>query len=107
MKTSLCSALAVAGLCFASTAFSADQATDQPMGKAMDPQAQTVDLKQLPAAVQATIDREGGRVTKAHEGMENGSKYYDVTVSKDGKPYLLQIDTNGTIVKREAGRVAP
>ena len=45
MKTSVCSALAVASLCFASTAFSADQ----PMGQAMD-QAQpapTLDVKQL------------------------------------------------------------
>ena len=102
MKTSVCSALAVASLCFASTAFSADQ----PVGQAMD-QAQpapTLDVKQLPAPVQATLDREGGRVTKAQEAMESGSKSYDVTVSKDGKNYSLQVDSNGTIVKREAAQ---
>ena len=103
MKTSVCSALAVASLCFASTAFSADQ----PMGQAMDEAQQTgptLDVKQLPAPVQATLDREGGRVTKAQEAKENGSKSYDVTVSKDGKNYSLQVDSNGTIVKREAAQ---
>ena len=99
MKTSLCSAITVASLCFASTAFSADPAMSQKMDPAQP--APTLDVKQLPAAVQATLDREGGRVTKAQEGMENGSKSYDVTVSKDGKNYSLQIDDNGTIVKRE------
>jgi hypothetical protein len=100
MKFSLSSAVAVAGLCFASTAFSADQ----PMGQTADQQqpAPTLDVKQLPPAVQATLDREGGRVTKAQEGMENGSKSYDVSVSKDGKNYSLQIDDNGQIMKREA-----
>ena len=96
MKTSLCSALAVASLCFASTAFSADQ----PVG-----QATTLDVKQLPAAVQATLDREGGRVEQVREKMENGSKSYEVTVSKNGKNSLFTIDNNGSIVKanREVG----
>jgi hypothetical protein len=99
MKTTLSSALAVATLCFATGAFSADPS----MGQATD-QAQptpTLDVKQLPPAVQATIDREGGRVTKAQDAMENGSKSYDITVSKDGKNYSYQVDSNGTIVKRE------
>ena len=99
MKSGLTSALAVASLCFASTAFGADQ----PMSQATD-QAQpasTLDVKQLPAAVQATIDREGGRVTRAQEATETGSKSYDITVSKDGKNYSYQVDSNGTIVKRQ------
>src|SRR5689334_21719565 len=100
MNTRFRSVLAIASLCFASSAFSADQPMVQPMVPAQP--APTLDVKQLPAPVQATLDREGGRVTKAQEGMENGSKTYDVTVSKDGKDYSLQLDGNGTIVKREA-----
>jgi hypothetical protein len=100
MKSNLCSALAVAGLCFSSAAFSADPS----MGQATD-QAQpapTLDVKQLPPAVQATLDREGGRVIKAQQDMGKGSKSYDVDVSKDGKNYSLLIDDNGSILKREA-----
>lgn len=100
MNTRLCSAVAAAILSCASTAFGADATLSQPGDQAQP--APTLDVKQLPPAVQATIDREGGRVMKAQEAMGSGSKSYDITVSKDGKNYSYQVDGNGTIVKRDA-----
>jgi hypothetical protein len=92
MKISIVSAVAAASLSFAAAAFSADQSQPAP----------TLDVKQLPAPVQSTLDREGARVAKVQEETENGAKLYEATVSKDGKNYSLHIDSNGQIMKREA-----
>ena len=98
MKITLCSAAAVAGLCLASGAFGADEAQPAPMPQP----APTLDVKQLPLAVQATLEREGARVSKVEDQSQNGAKVYEVTVSKDGKNYSLRNNSDGTILTREA-----
>ncbi|HET7524988.1 MAG TPA: hypothetical protein VFK10_03515 [Burkholderiaceae bacterium] len=59
-------------------------------------------MKQAPAPVQATLEKEGGHVTKIERETESGKTFYEATVSKDGKNYLLHLSDNGKILKREA-----
>ena len=93
MKRNLTSAAAVACLCLASGAFAAG--TDQQAGPVLD-------VKQLPAAVQTTLQSEGGRVTKVERETEDGKTYFEASVSKDGKNYLLHVANDGKVLKREA-----
>jgi len=101
MKTAITSLAAIAGLCLNSAAFSADQAQPAPTGMPSAQPAPTLDVTQLPPAVQATLQREG-RVTKVDEVTENGAKVYEATVSKEGKNYSIHVNRDGTIVTRDA-----
>jgi len=102
MRASFKSAAAIAGLCLASAAFSADEGQPGPTGQpAPDAQpAPSLDVTQLPSAAQATLQREG-RVTKVQE-VSPGAKVYEATVSKDGKNYLLRVNGDGSILTRDA-----
>ncbi|MBV9892142.1 MAG: hypothetical protein JO090_14805 [Rhizobacter sp.] len=91
MKTHLPVAAGVASFCLAFAAFGADMAQPSP----------TLDVKQLPAPVQATLEREGFRVTKVQEQTDNGTRFYDATVSKGGKNYSVYIANDGTVLNRE------
>ena len=95
MKRTLSSAAAVACLCLASGAFAAD--TNQQAGPVLD-------VKQLPAPVQATLQNEGGRVNRVERETEGGKSYYEVSVSKEGKNYMLHVGDDGKVLKREDGK---
>ena len=92
MKRTLYAATAATCLCLTCAAFAAD---DQQPGPVLD-------VKQAPAPVQATLQKEGGHVTKIERETESGKTFYEATVSKDGKNYLLHLSDNGKILKREA-----
>lgn len=92
MKRNLYSAVAAACLCVASSAFAAD--TNQQAGPILD-------VKQLPAPVQATLQSEGGRVNKVERETEGGKSYYEVSVSKEGKNYMMHVGDDGKVLKRE------
>jgi uncharacterized membrane protein YkoI len=94
MKRHLYSAAAAACLCLTSGAFAAD--TQEQAGPVLD-------VKQLPAPVQATLQNEG-RVTKVERENEGGKSFYEASVSKDGKNYLLHIGDDGKILKRETAK---
>ena len=91
MKMHLSSAIAVASLCFASATFAQDKAQPAP----------TLDVKQLPAPVQTTLQREEARVSKVEQQTENGTKFYEATLSKDGKNYVIHVGDDGKVLKRE------
>ena len=102
MRATISSAAAIAGLCLASAAFSADESQPGTMGQpsTVAQPAPSLDVTQLPGAAQATLQREG-RVTKVQE-VSPGAKVYDATVSKDGKNYSLRVNADGTILTRDA-----
>ena len=91
MKIRRPAAAGVASFCLACAAFAADMAQPAP----------TLDVKQLPAPVQATLEREGFRVTKVQEQTDSGTRYYEATVSKGGKNYSVYIANDGTVLNRE------
>jgi len=92
MKPTLRSTVGAASLCLVSVAFAADQGQPAP----------TVDVKQLPAPVQATLQSEGARVSKVEQQTEGGTTSYEAILSKDGKNYSLHLGADGKIIKREA-----
>ena len=91
MKTNLSTAAAFASIWLASAAFGDDMAQPAP----------TLDVKQLPAAVQATLEREGVRVSRVQEQTDNGARFYDATVSKEGRNYSLYIADDGKVLQRD------
>ena len=91
MKSTFRSIVAATGVCLASAVFAADQ--EQP--------APTVDVTQLPAPVQTTLQREGARISKVEQETESGKTFYDATLSKAGKNYSLRLGSDGQIIKRE------
>ena len=95
MKRNLTSAVAAACLCLASGAFAAD--TNQQAGPVLD-------VKQLPAPVQATLQSKGGRVNKVERETEGGKSFYEASVSKDGKNDQLHVADDGKILKRETAK---
>lgn len=92
MKRSLQAAAAAAFLCFASAGFAADNESQGPV----------VDVTQVPAPVQATLKAEGGRIDKIQQQTEGDRTFYQVTVSKDGKNFSLQVGNDGKVLKRES-----
>ena len=62
-----------------------------------------VDLKSLPASVQATIKQKAadGQVVKVlREDDPDGKWNYEVFVKANGKESLFEVDPNGNFVKR-------
>lgn len=94
MNKRLYSVIAAAGFSFAVATLAQDKAQPAP----------TIDVKQLPAAVQTTLQSENARVSKVEQQTQNGAKFYEVTLSKDGKNYLLDVADDGKVLKREAAR---
>jgi hypothetical protein len=82
----------VISLCLAPTAFSAD--TQKHEGH--------LQVSQLPAAVQSTLQREGGTVKAVEKETEGGQSFFEATLSKGKEHYSLHIADDGTILKREA-----
>ena len=92
MKTYLSSAMVVASLCFASATFAEDIPQPAPI----------LDVTQTPDAVQTTLRKQGARVDKVMEKTENGKRFYEATLSKDNKNYLLRVAADGKVLKRES-----
>jgi uncharacterized membrane protein YkoI len=91
MKLAPHSAAAATCLLLACAAFAAG---DQQPGPVLD-------VKQAPAPVQATLQNEGGRVTKIEQETEGGKTFYEATVSKGGKNYMLHVAEDGNVLTRE------
>ena len=94
MKRTLSSAITATWFCLSGAAFAAG---DQQPGPVLD-------VKQAPAPVQATLQKEGGHVTKIERETESVKTFYEATVSKNGKNYLLHVADNGKILKREEAK---
>ena len=58
-------------------------------------------VSQLPAAVQASLQRDGGTVSRVEKETEDGQTYYEVRLSKGGRHYELHIAPDGTVLKHE------
>ena len=109
MSTRIRFPIAVAGMCLICTTACADEkrseSSSQPLGEAaskpMPESATTVDVKQLPAPVQATIARHAEHVgTVQRQRMASGATVYHATVSKGGKNYQLDIADDGMLLDR-------
>ena len=64
--------------------------------------AEKVDLKSLPASVQATINQKaaGGQIVKIlREDDPDGKWNYEVLVKANGKESGFEVDPNGKLVK--------
>ena len=59
-----------------------------------------VELQSLPAAVQKTITAqlEGGKLRKIERETEDGSAYYEVDITKDGKRMEFKVDEAGRLL---------
>ena len=75
------------------------------LGAAAEPgkhPGEKVDLKSLPASVQATIKEKaaGGQIVKViREDDPDGKWNYEVFVNASGKKSLFEVDPNGNFVK--------
>jgi len=64
---------------------------------------ETVDLKSLPASVQATIKEKagGGEIVRViREDDPNGKWNYEVVVKANGKESGFEVDPNGKLVRQ-------
>ena len=91
MKFTIRSLVATSGVCLASVVFAADQGQPPP----------TVDVTQLPAPVQTTLQQEGARISKVEQQTDNGQTVYKATLSKAGKNYSLRLGSDGKVMNRE------
>ena len=66
---------------------------------------QPVTTEQVPAAVKATIEQElkGGAVAQLAQDTETRT-YYEVQVTKNGKPSYIYIDPDGHTLKHESAK---
>jgi uncharacterized membrane protein YkoI len=74
-------------------------------GSLIESETKGLDLDDLPAAVQATINTHanGAKVGKIEEETEKGSTVYEAEVkTTDGKEIEIQVAPDGTFVKTEA-----
>jgi len=62
-----------------------------------------VTLDELPAAVRATVEEEtaGGEIKKLEKETEGGKTFYEVKFKKDGKKHEVEINPDGSVLKRE------
>jgi len=91
MKSAFRSAVVITGFCLVSMVFAADQ--EKP--------AATLDVTQLPAAVQTALRSEGARIDKVEQSTESGTTSYRAILSKANKNYSLIVGSDGKIIKRE------
>jgi uncharacterized membrane protein YkoI len=82
----LIGAVVSAGLAFGVAA----QATEEK-------EAQTVELKSLPAEVQKTINEKaaGGQIVRVEKENDSGKWNYEVVVKMKGKEWGFEVDKNG------------
>jgi len=93
MTTRLHATLLLASLCLAPAAFGAEHEHEQ--------HEDHIPVSQLPAAVQSSLQREGGTVSRVEKETEGGQTFYEARLSKDGHRYSLHIAPDGTVLKRE------
>jgi uncharacterized membrane protein YkoI len=63
---------------------------------------QTVQMADLPAAVQKTIQEKAGsnQVIKIEKKTEEGKTIYEAVVNKNGKEWAIEVDANGKFLKQ-------
>ncbi len=68
-----------------------------------DEQEQIVTLEQLPAAVQATLQREstGGTLGKIEKETKEGRVIYEADITLDGGKYEVKVTEDGILLKKE------
>ncbi len=96
MKTTILSVLAAAGLAMscgcANNCCSTKEAGETPVA-----------MKDLPAAVRATLDREtaGGKVTEVEKEMKDGKTVYSADAEVGGKSWDITIAEDGKLISKE------
>lgn len=65
--------------------------------------ADDVRMKDLPAPVRATIEREakGAAIEDVDREVRSGSVYYEVEIERDNQEWTLHIDERGRVIARE------
>ncbi len=68
-----------------------------------DEQKEKVNLKDLPQAVQSTIQQQsqGGQIQEIEKETEKGQTYYEVTLQKDGKKQEFKVSLDGKYLGQE------
>lgn len=63
---------------------------------------QTVQMSDLPAAVQTTIKDKAGKneIEKIEKKTEDGQTVYEAVVKKSGKEWSIEVDANGKFLKQ-------
>lgn len=61
-----------------------------------------VSAEQLPQAVRAAIEKEGGKLGEIEKEDEDGKVVYEADLEKDGKEFELKVAEDGTVLSREA-----
>jgi uncharacterized membrane protein YkoI len=63
---------------------------------------QTVQMSDLPAAVQTTIKDKAGsnEIVKIEKKTEEGKIVYEAVVNKNGKEWSIEVDANGKFLKQ-------
>ena len=63
---------------------------------------QTVQMSDLPAAVQTTIKDKAGsnEIMKIEKKTEEGKTVYEAVVNKKGKEWSIEVDANGKFLKQ-------
>ena len=90
MKSIIRSLVAATGLVLSSLLFAADPAPGA-----------TVDVTQLPEAVQTTRKQEGARMDRVEQQTDSGQTFYTATLSKAGKNYWVRVGSDGKVIKRD------
>jgi hypothetical protein len=91
MKPAIFLAAGIACLCLASAAALAETQRPRPV----------LDVTQLPAAVRATLQREGARVSKVEQDSDAGRTFYEALLSRNGGNYSVFVGADGEMLMRE------
>ncbi len=97
MKTNLVSVLAAAGLAVA-TGCSNNCCTTTGEGKETP-----VALKDVPAAVRATLEKEaaGGKITEVEKEVKDGKTIYSADIESGGKAWDVAVGEDGKLLSKE------
>src|SRR5689334_5050631 len=96
MKMTILSVLAAAGLAM-SSGCSNNCCTTKEAGET------PVAMKDLPAAVRATLDKEaaGGKVTEVEKEMKDGKTVYSADIEVGGKAWDVVVGEDGKLISKE------
>jgi uncharacterized membrane protein YkoI len=69
---------------------------------AAEEKEETVNMSDLPAAVQTTIKDKAGsnEIEKIEKKMEKGKTVYEAVVNKNGKDWSIEVNANGKFLKQ-------
>jgi len=71
-----------------------------------DEHEESVTLKQVPAAVRATLEREstGGKIKKIEKENKHGKLIFEADIIIDGKEYETEVTPDGVLISKELER---